>query len=195
MLERWLSDRGKRVVCRWIRPGYTPRLVGAKALLRGLAGKRALPVGATQKRETFMRNPMRRKIWIYLALSDLFVETAIVIRFLSFLGWAVICDRYLADAEIDFRINFPDEHVEAWTIWKLLNRTAVKPGRAFLLQLPFDESVRRSVLKQEPFAESEVNRSRRAGFYETVSNSAGWDLLDALQTVEVLHRSIVARML
>ncbi len=43
-----------------------------------------------------------------------------------------ICDRYLDDTRIDFALNFPEEHVETWWLWRFAVRFAPQPDVAFL---------------------------------------------------------------
>ena len=62
----------------------------------------------------------------------------------------ILCDRYLLDTLIDFKINFPRIKLNKNVLWILLCKTIVQPDLALMLILPFLESQKRLSYK-EPF--------------------------------------------
>ena len=56
----------------------------------------------------------------------------------------IICDRYLIDTLIDFKIAFPKEKLETKILWRLLELIALKPDFNFVCTIPVSESVVRS---------------------------------------------------
>ncbi len=194
LLREYLQSRGEKPVVLWVRGGYTPRLVGARALLRRSVGQTVLPAGDTAKRRAYMSNPWRRRLWLHLAILDLFIECAVRIRWLQYGGKTVICDRYLEDTEIDFAIHFPRDNVTRWLSWRVLRRLAVKPQIKFLLDLPYEESRRRSVEKNEPFPDNDELRSLRARYYADARQAGGWTVLDACRPAADLHAEILRQL-
>jgi thymidylate kinase len=190
LLEDVLRERDQRPVRLWIRGGYTPRLAEARALARRMLGKRAAPPGETTQRQAFMKNRAKRRLWLYLAIADLFVECVVRVRWLRLLGHSVICDRYLVDSEIDFSLNFAEDNVPQWRSWRLLCKLAANPDHAFLLDLPFEESARRSREKKEPFPEKDELRRLRADCYVARRDARAWHVLDGYRSIEQLHREI-----
>ena len=183
---------GRQSTRLWIRGGYTPRLCAAKSAIRNLLGKIAAPPGESNQREAYMRAPGRRRFWLHMAVLDLYVECLVRVRWLGRRGRCVLCDRYLDDTEIDFAIHFPDDHVNEWPSWRLLRRLAPKPDHAFLLDLSFQDSARRSLEKGEPFPEDDQRRRMRACYYDVAKQKIPWRLLDALRTVDQLHCEVVS---
>jgi thymidylate kinase len=194
LLDKWLCAEGAYPRYRWVRVGYTPLLSRAKATARLLLGKKRLPQGDSLQRETFMRSGWCRRLWLYLAIADLGFETAIYIRWLRLLGHTVVCDRYLLDSEIDLAMNFPEDGVSKWRSWKLVKRLAVRPDQAFLLQLSFEESLRRSDEKTEPFPENEVRRRQRANLYDIACKAGPWTVLDARRPIAELQKEVLCRI-
>ncbi len=194
LLESSLRAAGRRPICLWVRGGYTPRLTAARTAVRRLMGKKAFPAGHTAQRQAFMKRAGRRHFWLRMAILDLIVECVLRVRWLRLMGRTVICDRSLDDTEIDFAIHFPEDHVADWRSWRLLRRLAAKPDAAFLLDLSFEESARRSREKNEPFPEADEQRRVRAQFYAAAKQKRTWLVIDALSDIERIHREIVRQI-
>ena len=138
----------------WARGGYTPLFENLKKALRKITW-RALPsAGHSEVREKQLSNPVIQKTWLIVAIIDLILFWGIYARILSKLGRIVICDRYLKDTLLDFRQNFPSRSVETTIFWKLLKFFTPKPNNAFLLWVPVELALERSIEKKEPFPDN-----------------------------------------
>jgi thymidylate kinase len=195
LLESWLRGQGAQPEYRWLRAGYTPLFSALKSGVRSLTGKKLLPQGDTPRRQAFMQGNRRSKLWLTLAILDLGFETAVRVRWLRLMGKTVICDRHLADSEIDFKINFPHHNVANWKLWTLVKRMAAKPDHAFLLDLPVKESLRRSAEKNEPFAEREELRQIREALYREARQHGAWFALDAQRSIDSLHKEVLRKVM
>ena len=146
-LMEHLVASGYEPVYRWSRVGYTRRLERAKRWLRRLRGGGVREADAPRsypQRASRMRSPAKRRLWMTVALLDLLWEYAISVRSLRARGRAVVCDRWLCDALVDLRVNFPQDRVEERWLWRLLERVALRPDASFLLLISPEESLRRA---------------------------------------------------
>ena len=172
LLKEYLEKSEHKVLIFWGRGGYTPGMELLKKILR----KSNAPIipkegGKTSEREEKLKSSFTRKVWLYLAVLDLFLYYGIYMRYKRLIGYSIILDRYLVDTEIDFRLNFPKEKVTSWFIWRMLNKIAPSPDFHFLLTIPVEESLRRSKLKNEPFPDTPEVLSFRLKKYTSLSKN------------------------
>jgi thymidylate kinase len=177
-----LRRRGERPFYLWFRIGYTPLFLALKNAARRLLGKGRLPHGQSQQRDRFMRSGWKRSLWLHLAFADMAFQTAVRIRVLRLLGRVVLCDRYIEDSEMDLMMNF-GERAAQLPAWKAVKALAAAPDVRIFLDLPFDESLRRSLLKNEPFPDAEETRLRRAGLYEAFKTHGSYSIIDARMSI------------
>jgi thymidylate kinase len=189
-LKNDLQQRGYVTRTVWARGGYTPGIEGLKRLARRLLRRKLPPSGHSAQRSQTFGKSWVRWLWLSLAILDLIWVYSAQLRWWKWRGQAVICDRYVWDTLIDFRLNFPHEGVERWLLWRLLIRSAPKPDAAFVMLIPVEESLRRSDLKGEPFRDSADVLSRRLQQYQLLLPSNKWDMLNGNEPVEALAEII-----
>ena len=195
LLLEHLRAEGQRPVYLWVRGGYTPLFVKLKALLRRAPGRAVLPPpGQSTERKQALGKRWVRRLWLTVSLLDLMLTYGVLVRWWRVRGRTVVCDRYLWDTELDFRLNFPQEQVETWWLSRLLTKIVPRPAVAFLLLLPVEESLRRSKLKKEPFPDTPEVLAARLAFYQNAS--AHWDcqMLDGRRTIAELAAEIQERV-
>lgn len=180
LLHDHLRQQGYRCRYVWTRGGYTPVFEALKRLLRRAPGRVMPPSGNNAQRTQALGNPWLRRLWLVIALLDLIRIYGLQLRWWRWQGDAVICDRYLWDTLVDFRLNFPADKVEHWWLWKLLVRVAARPQVAFLLLVPVAESLRRSDLKGEPFRDAPQVLEQRLQQYQQLSEACGWQVLSGM---------------
>lgn len=191
----FLRARGADPAYLWTRGGYTPGFNALKAAARRVSGGRAVPPsGRSAARAQAFGSPWKRRLWLIMALLDLMWVYGVQIRWWRAHGRPVVCDRYLADTLIDFRLNFPQEQVERWWFWRVLERVTPAPDAAFLLLVPVAESLRRSQQKNEPFPDSPQVLAERLQQYQRAAAAGGWVVLDGREPVEQLARTIQERV-
>jgi dTMP kinase len=192
LLER-LRQNGQRPHYLWTRGGYTPLFERLKVLLRKLPGRVVPPSGYTPQRAQAFGKGWVRRLWLSAALLDLLWVYAVKVRWWRWRGQIVVCDRYLWDTLIDFRMNFPQEHIERSLLWRCLARLAPKPDAAFLLLVPVEESVRRSDVKGEPFRDTFEVLAQRLAHYQALADETGaWHVLDGQRPIDELTAEIAA---
>jgi len=183
LLIELLRERGEKPFYFWSRVGYTPVFHALKTVLRRTVGEDRLPQGASEQRDRFLGRSSTRRVWLWVAFADMVLQTALRLRLLRLLGRTVVCDRYIDDSENDLIMNF-DESATRLFGWRLVKALAAKPDVSILLDLPFEEALHRSVLKNEPFADSEERRLRRAGLYESMRRSGSYAVIDARRSID-----------
>lgn len=191
LIER-LRQRGREPAYLWTRGGYTPLLEFLKKLLRRLPGRAVPPSGNNPQRARAFRRRWVRRLWLTLAQLDLLWVYGVQLRWRRGRGQIVICDRYLWDTRLDFRLNFAQENVPGWRLWRLLARVTPRPDASFLLLLPVEESVRRSDLKGEPFRDAPEILAQRLAQYQTWAreDKSRWRVLDGRRPIEELAAEV-----
>jgi len=192
LLTGYFRRFGHKPVYIWARGGYTPLFQRFKCFVRKLPFRAIPPAGQNQERARAFRKAVVRRLWLFLALLDMLLLYAVRVRWLLYRGCTVICDRYLWDTLLDFRVNFPQEQVEHWWTWRLLRRIAPRPDLAFLLLVPVEESLRRSDLKGEPFRDSPEVLGRKVADYQAMADELEWHVIDCRKSIgevagEILH--------
>jgi len=186
-----LRREGLKPICVWTRGGYTPLFEGLKALLRRLPGRTVPPAGNNPQRARAFGKGWVRRLWLVLALLDLAWVYGVQLRWRRWRGQIVICDRYLWDTLVDFRLNFAQERVERWGLWRLLARTAPQPDVVFLLLATVQTSVRRSDVKGEPFRDSPEVLAQRLAHYQSLgAEHDDWHILDGQRSIPDLAAEI-----
>jgi thymidylate kinase len=195
LLRTRLEQHGQRVKVVWARGGYTPGMNALKTALRRLTGARVIPhSGPGAARTAAFSRGRTRRWWLRLAILDLIVLYALTLRCRLATGCTVICDRYWPDTLLDFRLNFPQEDISRWWLWKLLTKLAVVPHAAFLLLVPVEESLRRSQQKNEPFPDPPQVLAQRLSAYRQMADAPEWTVIDGCQPKQDIAEAIYAKV-
>ena len=153
-LEKYLSKEKKKYITLWARGGYTPIFSFIKKIIRLISVNKLPEPGPNKSRGKLLNNKFVAKLWLSLATIDLIIFYGIYARTLSILRVTVICDRYIEDTELDFKNNFQDFFSPKSFLWRAVNFIAPKPDSSFLLIVPVEISIERSIEKNEPFPNS-----------------------------------------
>jgi len=183
----------------WTRAGYTPALKGVKRAwqrLRGKPARRGVSAGVSEKpsgyprRAANLRNPLVRWLWLTSALLELLWVYGVRIRLWRAAGRVVVCDRYLLDCLVDFRVNFPTDRVEERWLCRLLRRISVRPDASFCMLIPAEQTMMRARGKSRFHWETlEVLRERRRE-YEGVSHELAVQVLDGARSAGELALTV-----
>ena len=186
LLKKQITGRRLSVSSVWSRGGYTPGFELLKKSVRIVLGKKSISSGRNEKRDKAMSNSLVSRLWLMIAMLDLLVLYADIVRIKSFLGRVVICDRYLGDTFIDFSLNFPSSNFENMWLWRFLVAISPESDVSFLFILPVEESMHRSKLKNEPFPDSKEVLERRLEIYVTskLFNGQNWVKIDGLDSID-----------
>jgi dTMP kinase len=186
LLKKQITGRRLSVSPVWSRGGYTPGFELLKKSVRIVLGKKSISSGRNEKRDKAMSNSLVSRLWLMIAMIDLLVLYAVIVRIKSFLGRVVICDRYLGDTFIDFSLNFPSSNFENMWLWRFLVAISPEPDVSFLFILPVEESMHRSKLKNEPFPDSKEVLEQRLEIYAAskMFNGQNWVKIDGLNSID-----------
>jgi thymidylate kinase len=191
LLMETIRKQGLSPYYLWSRGGYTPFFNLLKGLIRLASFGLAIPQsGLSPRRERAFSKPWVQAAWLLIAIWDLILLYGIWIRLQKLLGKVVICDRYLWDTLVDFRLNFPALNIESWWLWKLLIRISPVPEVVFLMLIPVSESIRRSSFKGEPFRDSTQILTDRRKQYQELARQKHWVRLDGSQSIGILENLI-----
>ena len=166
LLQKYFTTKGIDSFILWSRGGYTPGINSLKKLLR-FTGNKNIPQknGSSKERDNLFKNKFVRKMWLFLALLDLIWFYIVYIRIKEAIGTQIICDRYIFDTSIDFKLNYKKDKVESRLLWKVMIFLAKKPKKHFVFTITAKESLIRSKLKNEPFPDSEETLENRLNDY------------------------------
>lgn len=201
-----LRARGAEPVFIWTRPGYGRRTRVLKRMYRRLRRQAATKPSAASatarsersstrknrypRRAENLPNPVVRRLWLTMALADLLWVYVVQVRWLRARGRAVICDRYLTDALVDFRVYFPDDAVEQRLLGRLLRRLAARPDVAVCLLVPAEVSQKRSQLRERKHQDELDVLKVRIGHYRQVCAELGTTVVDGTLPPERLSKEI-----
>jgi thymidylate kinase len=192
LLKESLENSGGTVLCLWTRGGNTPGSNAVKAFIRRMAGNSLPPSGHSSKRDDMLQKDWIQRVWLVLAILDLIRIYGVLVRCWVFRGKLIICDRYLWDTLIDFKIMFPKIDIENWFLWKLLVWCTPVPDKSILLIIPLHLSEKRCLQKYEPFPDTPERRKKRYEHYENAANNTYWDIIDSTRSVESVFSDITS---
>ena len=181
----------KNIKCRviWSRGGYTSWVEGIKTLVRRDKG-----FSDEQKkayRDAISNNSFKSKLLLWASRVDLIRYYGIVFRWIEFTGTKILCDRYIWDTLIDFRMKFPKIDFEKWVCWKLMIRLIKKPECSIIFTIPIDESMRRSIEKNDEHSEPYDFRLERIHNYEKEIKAGRWQfVIDAMAPIPDVTRQV-----
>lgn len=189
-----LKKQGKRYEVIWSRGGYTPGIELVKKLIRR---------GRTQTKEERLaysaqvnESGKKRKLLFIASLMDLWFYYSITLRVKEWFGKTVICDRYIWDTYIDFKMKYPEYAFEKGFWWRLTLKTMLKPKPSIVMTIPAEVSMYRSSLKDEPFPEPiEVRQERIAWYLREIENGRWNCVIDATVSVEEVYAQIKEKVL
>lgn len=191
LLIQHLEHEGRSPIYLWVRGGYTPLLNRAKSELRIAFQGHVLPkAGKSDQRSQLFRRRYIRRTWLTLSIVEMIWLYVVKTRFWLWQGRDVVCDRHVVDTLLDFRINFPEEHVDRWRLSRLLMYTLAEPSVKFLMLVPVELTSSRSTKKQEPFPDHPNVTEYRLHYYQELGKSGHWVLLDGSLPAETIATQI-----
>jgi thymidylate kinase len=190
-LDEIFSKKGQKSLVFWSRGGYTPGFQKLKNILRYFVGKKLPKPGLSPQREKALANSYIRRIWLTISMLDLIFCYTFYLRFKYLFNYNIICDRYLMDTNIDFKLAYPQDNTETWFLWKLLKYTALKPDFHFVSTIPVSEAVIRSKFKFEPFPDSPETLEKRLHLYnEELITNKNLIHIDGMKDVNQIKKHI-----
>lgn len=192
LLCKELEQKGIKHQVIWSRGGYTPGIECIKKIIRrGKTEPREKRVAESVKVQS---NSKMRKILFVASLIDLWRFYTFSLR-LKGIGKVIICDRYIWDTYIDFKMKYPEYDFEHGFWWQLTLKTMVKPKPSFCLFIPAEMSMYRSTLKDEPFPEPVEVRQERIDWYMRELKNNRWQYeIDATKSIDEVYQDIRSKI-
>jgi thymidylate kinase len=190
LLNKYFDEKGKSIYYLWTRGGSTPWINNLKKFARKLAGKKLPPPGHSKERDKMLSIGWVQKTWLILSIIDLIRIYCFKIRILIFFNKVVLCDRYIWDTYIDFKIAFSSVDIDNWFLWRFLVKFSPSPCKSFLLLIPLTMSEERCSQKHDPFPDKPDIRKKRFDYYELLSSHNYWKIIDATQPIDLVFENI-----
>ena len=180
----------------WARGGYTPLFSSLKKILKVFLVNKTPHSSKNTFREKLLQKKSISKFWLSIATLDLLIYYAVYVRIVSWLRDVIVCDRYIEDTLIDFKINFPDTFDEKSFLWKFLVLFAPRPNKSFLLFVPVNVSLTRSKMKEEPFPDTPDTLAFRLRAYldESIFPSGKYHRIDGQSSIESINKKITVKL-
>lgn len=196
LLAQSLSHRSLPTTVRWFRPGYSPQALWLKKKLAiptaaGRAGSATSELA--ERRDSAMGRPAVRFAWILFAVADTIFETALVARYLGLRG-TVVYDRWVFDATLDLKNNFPEFRRTTAVAAAIYAALAKKPDCALCLTVSSEVAAKRLADKDEPFPDSVSVAESRRHAYQLYLDSNPDQEIDTDPSIEEVHLSVIERV-
>jgi len=190
-LTHFLGKQEKTSTVVWSRGGYTPGMEWVKKWVRKLSGRKIPDSGISKARSEVLSKKWVAYAWLTFAMLDLMILYGVLIRFRSFIGEIVVCDRYLIDTQLDFQRNFPQIKIEKMLLWRILKAVSPKADSYFLLWVPVAESIQRSIQKEDPFPnDQETLRWRLEKYMDNKFIAKEYLMIDCRNSVDDVSNEI-----
>ena len=195
LLKKHLENKGLKVKVVWSRGGYTPGIEGLKNIVRGGKSKKPEEQTAEERKAKVAREPQGGRLLLWLSIADLVFYWGFMFRQWSKGSRVLLCDRYFGDTLIDFQLKYKNIGFENWVIWKILRKVYRRPDLSFVLTITPEESIKRSMLKFEPFPESEERREMRLNKYlDEIANGRWQYVVDCMRPINDIADDITSKV-
>lgn len=189
IIKQYLEKRGENVEVIWSRGGYTPWVEGFKTLIR--PDKHYSEEQKKAYRESVSNSSFKSKLLLLASIWDLARYYGIVFRWKELTGKRIVCDRYIWDTLIDFKVKYPQFDFEKWLSWKIMLKLIYQPTYSFIFTIPAEESMRRSDLKDDPHPEPYGTRVYRINCYMEQIEKGCWShVIDATVPIETVSEQV-----
>ena len=188
LLEKHLNKKNIPYQVIWSRGGYTPGIEFVKRVIR--RGRQSTKEERIANSEQVNSDSKKRRVLFIASLIDLWFYYSIVLR-IKGINKLILCDRYIWDTYIDFKMKYPEYRFEKGFWWNLTLKTMVKPSPSFCFFISAEESMRRSELKEEPFPEPVEVREERINWYLKELKHNRWDnKIDATKPINIVFADV-----
>ena len=183
LLKKYCDEHGVEYYYKWGKGRATPFVLWLKEVFR-----RDKKMNAEEKKEYRAKvYQSKRKKFLLLTASivDLWWFWGVTYRRLNRKHQMLICDRYVWDTYIDFRIEFSEFNVDKWLIWKIAKWLAPKPDHSFMFIISAEESFRRDNEKGDPDRDELDRKIFKVEKYKELIAQNKWDtVVDGMKTRE-----------
>lgn len=189
LLEKYFIANGQKVKRIWARGRCTPGVILIKNIVR--TDKNLDEQGKKEYYEEVHKSSKKRKLLLIASILDLYWYFGLYYRVLNIFNKNLICDRYLWDTYIDFKVDYSEFDFEKWIIWKLLPGFVLKPKVSFMFVIPPEESIRRGIQKKEAGMQTiEQKQGKIQKYLELVKEKKWTNVIDGMRNIEDISKEI-----
>jgi dTMP kinase len=172
LFEDFLKNNKVKYTKIWARGSWTPGVELIKKIVR--QDRNFTEEQKEEYRKEARSNPKKQRVILILSILDLLWFWGIYYRWINFTGKALICDRYIWDTLVDFRVNFSVHNFEKWMIWKILLKIIPKPTISYLFVITAQESYDRGIKKEEAHMETFEKKLLKSHEYKKLIDQNKW---------------------
>lgn len=188
LIKTELEKKGIKSRMIWSRGGYTPWIEAFKNLVRR---ETVYEGNGISDSKTVCGSSSKARLLLWASICDLIRYYGIVYRFIEWSGTLILCDRYIWDTYVDFKIKYAGVVFEKWLCWRIMLKLIKKPDCSIIFTIPAEESMRRSNLKNDKHSEPEEIRRNRIAMYENLVKNGNWQyVIDAQENIETVHKQV-----
>ena len=189
LLEKYYINHGMKVKRVWARGRCTPGVVFIKDIVR--KDKNLDEQGKKEYREKIHKNSKKRKMLLIASILDLYWYFGIYYRILNLINKNLICDRYLWDTYIDFKVDYSEFNFEKWIIWRFLAKFVLMPKRSFMYVISPEESIRRGIEKKEAGLQTLWEKTEKIDKYLELVKKGKWtNVIDGTRNADDIFNEI-----
>ena len=199
LLRCKLENNKIKTCIKWSKARATPGVVFLKEIFR--KDKKMNYQEKLEHRKEVFENKRKKTLLLFASLLDLCFYWGIYFRFLKKKYSILILDRYIWDTYVELKEDFKGIEFESWFLWKLLEKTALKPDLAFLLVVPLEVSLKRDIQKTDLTVEcpavidSDERKINKINTYFDLANHDKWDfIIDGTHPKEDVHAEILDKI-
>lgn len=120
---------------------------------------------------------------LYIDLLPIYLSKVLIPRFM---GWTVICDRFVFDTIVDLMIDLNDDHFHETSIGKKYLRLIPKDAKLVLLDLDLE-----LIHKRRPELIADMLLARRKELYHKLAYMYRIPVVDNTQSVSLVQKKIL----
>lgn len=189
LLKKYCEEQGIEYYYKWGKGRATPFVLWLKEVFR-----RDKKMNAEEKKEyraKVYQNKRKKFLLLTASIVDLWWFWGVTYRKLNRKHQMLICDRYVWDTYIDFKIEFSEFNVDRWLIWKIAKALAPKPDHSFMFIISAEESFRRDNEKGDPDRDELDRKICKVEKYKELIAQNKWDtVVDGMQTREQMFEIV-----
>lgn len=191
-LKSWLDRNGISNVVLYSRFGRNKLIGKLRDNFKKFCDYVYLKTGKKEQRKLFN---MLFSIYIICSIIDIAIFYGIVYRWKSTKSSVILCDRYIWDSYVDFKILCPQSSRWMNLLWGVVDTIAPKAAFSIFLSIPSGIAHDRDVSRNtyiEPMEKVEA----RERIYEKLDRQKIWNLsIDGKLSRNVIHRYVLKELL
>lgn len=189
LLKKYCEEHGIEYYYKWGKGRGTPGVLWLKKVFR-----RDKKMNEEQKKEyrtNIYKNKKKKFLLLTASIIDLWWFWGVTYRWLNRKHQMLICDRYVWDTYIEFRIEFSEFNIDKWLIWRIAKWLAPKPNHSFMFIISAEESFRRDNQKGDIYRDELERKVFKVEKYKDLIAQNKWDtVVDGMKTREEMFEIV-----